>query len=57
MNRTVYEGGRREVKEVKEVEEVKERKLLVGGMAGEVPLTGEIGVDTVESREVVCWLA
>ena len=53
-NRTVYGGGGREVKEVKEVKEikeVKEKKLLVGWMAREVPLTEVQGVDTVDGEK------
>lgn len=56
----MYGGGSREVKEVKEVNEemeVWEKKLLVGGIGEEVPLTGENGVDTVDCREPVCLLA
>ena len=55
-NRTVYGGGGREVKEVKEIKEVKEKKLLVGWMAREVPLTVVKGVDTVDGIEGVCSL-
>ena len=46
----------KEGEEGNEMKEVKKRKLLVGVIWREVPLTEELGVDTVEGREGVCLL-